>query len=171
VVGRDLLAFWEDEFYFFFVEDEDFFVPGLIDFADDYFADFVFVFLEDEGFFVVLDFAYEVLVNGEYFAAAEFAERYGFGEVFAHFEVGFDLNGLRIFDFAFVVGELAVLDDVAVAVDFEVAFVDVHDDVEVVVGAVAFGECGAEHLFEDMHERFTVNVLVVFKFREGINKV
>ena len=65
MVGRDLLAFGENEFDFFLIEDEDFLVPGLIDFANDDFTDFFFIFLEDERLLVVLDFADEVLTDGE----------------------------------------------------------------------------------------------------------
>ena len=73
VVGGNLFAFGQYELDFFFVEDENLFVPGLIYLANNDFTNFVFVFLENKRLLVVLYLAHEVLVYGKDFATAEFA--------------------------------------------------------------------------------------------------
>ena len=170
-VGGYLLALGQHQLYLLLVEHQYLLVPRLVDLANDYLAHFVLVFLEDERLLIVLNLAHQVLVYGQNLAAAELAQRHGLRKVLADLEVRFYLDSFGILNLAFAVCQFAVLDDKAVAVNLPVALVNVDNDVEVVVRAVFLGKGGAEHLFKDVHQSLTVNVLEIFKFRKGINKV
>ncbi len=170
-VARNLFGFGQDQLYLLLVEDKDLFVPRLIDLAHNHLAHFLLIFLEDQRLLVVLNLAHEVLADGQNLAAAEVVHIDRFGEFLAHFKIGLYLDGLAVGNLHVLILHGSVLDDGAVAENFQVALVDVHDDVEILVGAEALGQCRAEHLFEDVHQSLAVYVLQFFEFREGINQL
>ena len=99
----------------------------------------------------------------------KFSEVYSFGYFFAHFIVGFNLlrlgqGNLFIFVFHFSIGH-----NHAVAIDFEVAFVGVYDNVEVFIATEDACKHVAKTFFQHAHQGHTVDVLGVFKLLERVD--
>ena len=115
--------------------------------------------------------AHQVLADAEDFAAAELGHQHRFRQLLAHLEVVLDFQGVAEGNFAGRILHLAVVHNHAVAEDFQVAFVDVDDDVEVVLRAEVLGQRGAEYLFEDAHQRFAVDVFKFLEFLKGTAQV
>ena len=68
------------------------------------------------------------------------------------------------------VGDGAVFDDGAVAVDLEVALVGVDDDVVVLVASLCLGDDAAEALFEHAHQGGAVDVLGFLELCKGVDE-
>ena len=170
-VGRYLLGLGEHQFYLLLVENQNFLVPGLIDLAYHYLTHFLFVLLEDQRLLVVLNLAYEVLTDGQNLAATEIRHIDGFRELFAHLKVGFNLDGIAVGDFQILILHSAVFNDGAVAENLQVTLVNIHNDIEVVLGAIAFGQGGTENLLKDVHQCLAVYVFKLFKFLKRIYQI
>ena len=103
--------------------------------------------LGDDGVLLkVEDLRLERLAQREDRAASEVLEEDALGDLLADLTLGVDLAGVGQTHFGDGILNLAVFDDRQVLIDLAVTLVRVHDDVEVLVGA--------EHLFQNVAERF-----------------
>ena len=169
-VAGDLLALGQQQLVAFLVEQQHFLVPYLVDLGRDDVAYHVLVLVVEGVVLQLEDARGEGLAQRQYGAAAELREVDGLRHVLAHFVVVGNLACLAQADLHVGVFDLVVLDDGAVAVDFEVALVGVYDDVVVLVRALHFGYDVAEALFEHAHERGAVDVLCLFELCEGVDE-
>ena len=170
-VAGDLLGFRQHKLNLFFVKNQDFLIPGLIDLTHDDFADSLFVFLEYERLLIVLNFAHQILADGQDFAAAKVWHVDGLWQFLANLKVRLNFYCIAIGDLQILVFDFAIFNNGAVAEYFQVTFVNVDNDIEIVFGAITLWQRGTENFFENMHQRLAVYVLEFFKFRKGINQV
>ena len=101
--------------------------------------------------------------------AAKLREVHLLAHVLPHLVVGFDLlRVLQRYLFIFVF-HLSIGHNHAVAVDFEVSLVGVHNHVEVLVAAEDLGKHIAETFLQHAHQRSTVDILGLLELLEGID--
>ena len=171
LVGRYLLRFGQDELVALVVDDEHLAFPHLIHFAAHHLSHTVFVLVVERVVFQFQNLGGQGLPKGKDGSASELLEVDHFAYFLAHLVVVFYLLGVGQAYLLVLVGHLAVFHDGAVAVDFQVALVGVHDDVEVLITAEYLGNHAAEALFEHAHERGAVNVLGFLELFERFDHI
>ena len=92
-----------------------------------------------------------------------------FRHIVTDFEVRLDFYCVGICNLCELILDSAVLNHSAVVINLKVSLVDVDDDVEILVAAVFLGKHSLEHVAEDVHHGFTVDVLKLLKFGEGVD--
>ena len=112
----------------------------------------------------------ESLTQGQNGTSAELGKVNGLCHFLAHLIVVGNLACLCEADLHVGVGDSAVLNDGAVAINLEVALIGVDDDIVVLVGAHHLSDDTAEALFEHAHQRGAIDVLCLFELREGFNE-
>ena len=170
VVG-DLLGLREDQLVLLVVEDQHLLFPHLVDLARDDVADLLRVFFVEAGLLQIEDARGEVLAQRQHGATAERGE-FDLVGVFVSNLVG-GVDGLDLRDGNLCVGVFdgVVLDDRAVAPDFEVAFLGVDDDVEILVRFILFLQRVAEDVLQHADHRRLVDVLQLFEFGKVADEI
>src|SRR5690606_28704524 len=142
------------------VDDEDLLPAGLVDLPDDDLADELGVLPVDVLLLDVADLLAERLERRLHGAPPEVVDGDGLGHLVPDLVVLVDGEGVALLDLGHGVLEVVVLDDLADVDDLDVAVVGVEDDLEVVVGAVALLDHGAEDVLDDDLERVAVDVIL-----------
>ena len=133
VVGGNLLALGKGELVVFVVYNENLAFPHLIDLAGDNLAHAVFILIIELVVLELQNLGSQSLTQVENGTAAEIGEFHGLGDFLAHLIVGFYLAGIGEADLRIVVLDIAVFHHSAVAIDFAVALVGIHNHREMVV--------------------------------------
>ena len=168
-IGGYLLCLGQDELVVLVIDKKYLTLPYLVYFGRDNLALAVLIFIIER---VVLQLQYlgrQGLAEGKDGAAAKLGKVHALRNVLAHLVVGLNLAGVGQADFLILVLHLTVVNDHAVAIDFEVALVGVDNHVEVLIAAVNLGQHVAEALFKHAHQCGAVYVLSILKLLEGIN--
>ena len=165
-VFGNLFRLGQNQFDAFVVGNDDFAFPSMKHLGSDDFANLLLVLLEDVFLLIFRNFGLQILAQGQNVAATETLDAQFFIHFFSHLKIGLNLDGVRQFDLAERVGQFVVLNHGAVVVDFKVALVDVHDDVDEVggVGVELLVQHATEHILDDAHHGLAVNVLELLEF-------
>ena len=97
----------------------------------------------------------------------EIFELYLFRNLLVHFKIGFYFAGVFQGYFVGIPNVFRIIiDDLADAPDFEIAFIDVYDDVEIFVNNILFPYHRSDHVFEDADHGGAIDTLLLGKFGE-----
>ena len=170
IVGY-LLRLGQNQLVLLVVENQHLFFPYLINFAGDDLADLFRILLVKAGLLQIENARGEVLAQRQHGATAERGE-FDLVGVFVSNLVG-GVDGLDLRDGNLCVGVFdgVVLDDRAVAPDFEVAFLGVDDDVEILVRFILFLQRVAEDVLQHADHRRLVDVLQLFEFGKVADEI
>ena len=170
IVGN-LLAFGENQLVLVVVENQHLLFPDLVNLAGDDFADFLGILLVKVGLFEVEDARSEVLPERQDGTAPERRELDFIGILVADLVGGVDGLDLRNGDLRIGILDGSVLDDRAVAPDFEVALLGVDDDVEILVALVLLLQGVAEDVLQHADHGGLVDVLQLLELGEVADKI
>ena len=154
-----------------FVLHEDLISPHLIDLPDDDGADHVLVLLDHGGFFQVAYLLGQGLLGRLHDFSPEVEETDLLCQFISYLVVLVDQEGLAKGNLPGLVFQVQVIYDLTLAKALDVAFVDVDDDVKILVRTIFFTNHGTEHLFQDSHKGGPVDVFEARKFRERFYEV
>ena len=169
VVVGNLLALGQVKLVAFIVHEQHLALPHLINLGRDNHSHAILVFLVEGVVLQLQDFRCQRLSQVKDGSAAELLELHTLTDFLAYLVVRLDF--LRVVKRYFLVLVLyfAVGHNHAVAVDFKVALVGVHDDVEILVRPEHLCNDVSETLFKHAHQCGAVDVFCLFKLLKGLN--
>ena len=174
-VARNLLVLGEQKLVLVVVEKQNLALPELIDLTRRKFALHLLKFGVDCVFLQVENLACKRLAQVENGTASEAGEVNLLGVVFAYLAVGVGIIGVVFSvgdaDLLHRVNYLAVGDDFEVLVNFAVAFVGVHNHIEVFIAAKHLGDDTAKRFLQDANHCGLVDVFQLLKFRKTIHHI
>ena len=170
-IAGNLFLFRENQLISLVIQYQNFFFPHLINFAGHDLAHFLFIFGENVIFFQFKNPGRKVLSQCQNGTTSEIFEFHFVCHLFSHFIVCIDFLGFCQRDLGIRIFESIVFYHDTVSPDFQVSFVDIYDDVKILVRSVTLDKHVSEYIFQHSHQGCPINIFKFFKFCKWIYQI
>ena len=167
-IGGYLLRLGQNKLVVFIVEEQQLFLPYLVNLTRYNLTDLLLVLVVQIVLFQFQNFGCQCLTEIEYGTPAEMFKLYLVGHLFAHFKIRVNLQCLRKGDLQVGILQFIIFHNGAVTPYFKIPLVGVDDDIIIFISTAGFRYHVAERLFQHADKRCFVDIFQLVEFGKCI---